>query len=126
MGITLTNRLNQSIHETIHTQSTESSKAKVQAWPLLPGKYFDFNHDPSYAVAVTTLASEDLAESLACIKPEGLCLVGKTETENIGIEKVIKNIITNPRIRFLIVAGKESQGHYSGKTLLALYENGVN
>ena len=73
-----------------------------------------------------TLSSVELAEVLANIKPKGLCIVGKTETENIGIDKVIKNIITNPTIKFLIVAGKDPQGHQSGKTILALYENGVD
>jgi tetrahydromethanopterin S-methyltransferase subunit A len=52
--------------------------------------------------------------------------LGKLRPKNIGIDKVIKNIITNPTIKFLIVAGKDSQGHQSGKTILALYENGVD
>ncbi|WP_286678347.1 hypothetical protein [Candidatus Aquicultor secundus] len=33
---------------------------------------------------VSTLASIELAEALADEKPEGLSIVGKTETENIG------------------------------------------
>ncbi|MEM2745144.1 MAG: DUF4346 domain-containing protein [Candidatus Caldarchaeum sp.] len=53
-------------------------------------------------------------------------MVGKTETENIGIEKVIKNTITNPTIRFLLLAGRDPKGHHSGRTLLALWENGVD
>lgn len=60
------------------------------------------------------------------MKPKGLCIVGKTETENIGIDKVIKNIITNPAIRFFILTGKDPEGHLSGKTLLALWQNGVD
>jgi len=59
-------------------------------------------------------------------KPQGVCLVGKLETENIGIEKIIKNTITNPNIRVLLICGTESEGHYSGKTLLALIEHGVD
>jgi tetrahydromethanopterin S-methyltransferase subunit A len=36
-------------------------------------------------VAVSTLASVSLTEQLAAARPKELCIVGKTETENIGI-----------------------------------------
>ncbi len=35
-------------------------------------------------------------------------------------------MITNPTIRYLIVAGKDPEGHRSGSTLLALSERGVD
>lgn len=101
-------------------------EAKEEIWPPVAGEYFVFCEGLTCPVAVSTLASIDLAGTLADIKPEGLCIVGKTKTENIGIDKVIKNIITNSTIRFLIVAGQDPQGHHSGKTLLALSEKGVN
>ena len=75
-------------------------------WPPIIGEYF-VSDDKTCSVAVSTLASVKLAEEIAKIKPKGLCIVGKTETENIGIDKIIKNTITNPAIRFLIVAGKD-------------------
>ncbi|MEN9225372.1 MAG: DUF4346 domain-containing protein [Thermostichus sp. HHBFW_bins_43] len=92
----------------------------------VPGEYFALCYGNDCPVAVTTLASVELAEHLARLKPKELCIVGKTETENIGIDKVVKNIVSNPTIRFLLVTGKDSEGHYSGKTLLALAENGVD
>ncbi len=95
-------------------------------WPPVAGEYHAFCDGPGCPVAVSTLASVELAESLARARPKELCIVGKTETENIGIEKVIKNIITNPTIRFLLVAGKDPRGHQSGRTFLALWENGVD
>uniref|UniRef100_A0A7V0Z480 DUF4346 domain-containing protein n=1 Tax=candidate division WOR-3 bacterium TaxID=2052148 RepID=A0A7V0Z480_UNCW3 len=101
-------------------------RGREKIWPPIPGEYSAFCDGLSCPVAVSTLASIELAETLAKIRPKGLCIVGKTETENIGIEKVIKNTITNPTIHFLIVAGKDPDGHHSGKTLLALAKNGVN
>jgi len=101
-------------------------EVKEQTWPVVPGEYFALCDGTDCPVAVSTLTSIELAETLAKMKPKGLCIVGKTETENIGIDKVIKNIITNPTIHFLIVAGKDPDGHHSGKTLLALAKNGVN
>ncbi len=93
-------------------------------WPAVLGEYFVL--DGRAAAAVSTLADAPLAEELARLKPAGLAITGKTETENIGVEKVVKNLIANPALRFLIVAGNESQGHQSGDALLALSQNGVD
>ncbi len=106
--------------------SSSSFVVNEQMWPPVPGEYLVVCRDSSCSVAVSTLASVKLAEEIAKIKPKGLRIVGKTETENIGIDKIIKNTVTNPAICFLIVAGKDPQGHQSGKTLLALWENGVD
>lgn len=96
------------------------------AWPPVPGEYFAFCEGGSCPTAVSTLASVELAERLASVRPPGLCIVGKTETENIGIDKVVRNTVSNPTIRFLLLAGRDSAGHRSGRTLLALAENGVD
>jgi tetrahydromethanopterin S-methyltransferase subunit A len=97
-----------------------------RAWPPVPGEYYVFCDGPGCPVAVSTLGSVELAEDLARNRPRELCIVGKTETENIGVEKVIKNTITNPTIRFLLLVGRDPEGHRSGGTLLALWENGVD
>lgn len=57
---------------------------------------------------------------------EKVAIVGKCVTENVGIEKLVKNIISNPYIRFLIVCGKVSGGHDVGQTILALSKNGID
>jgi len=101
-------------------------EVKDQTWPPVPGEYFVLCEGPGCPVAVSTLASVGLAEKLAGMRPKELCIVGKTETENIGVDKVIKNTIANPAIRFLLLAGKDPEGHHSGRTLFALWENGVD
>lgn len=95
-----------------------------EGWPSVVGEYFVL--DKTGTVAVSTLASSHLAEALAQRKPNGLAITGKTETENIGIDKVIKNVITSPTLRYLILAGTEPSGHLTGKTFLALAEKGVD
>ena len=92
----------------------------------MPGEYFAFCEGASCPVAVSTLGDVELAGRLAAIRPKELCIVGKTETENIGIEKVIKNAITNPTIQFLLLAGSDPKGHYAGSTFLALARNGLD
>jgi len=101
-------------------------EVKEKTWPPVAGEYFAFCDGPGCPVAVSTLASCELAERVARIRPRELCIVGKTETENIGIDKVIKNTITNPTIRFLLLAGKDPDGHHSGRTLLCLWKNGID
>lgn len=93
-------------------------------WPPVVGEYFVL--DPAGSVAVSTLASVSLAEALAHRHPPGLALVGKTETENIGIDKLIKNVVASPTLRYMIVAGTDPEGHRPGTTLLALAEHGVD
>jgi tetrahydromethanopterin S-methyltransferase subunit A len=93
-------------------------------WPSVVGEYVVVDKDAP--VAVSTLASVELVNALAQCKPDGLAIVGKTETENIGIDKVVTNVVTNPNLRYLIVAGIDPQGHYPGQTLLALAEYGVD
>ncbi len=104
----------------------DTGAAAPQSWPPVPGEYFVLCEHKTAHVAVSTLASIVLAEELARLAPRDLCMVGKTETENIGIEKVIQNTITNPSIHYLIVAGKDPEGHRSGATLLSLCESGVD
>jgi tetrahydromethanopterin S-methyltransferase subunit A len=112
-------------YPSLASSTLSSCEMKVsEGWPPVEGEYTIV--DRNAPVAVSVLASTKLEEKLAAKKPDGLCIVGKTETENIGIDKIIKNVISNPAIGFLIVAGKDSAGHQSGRTLLALWEKGVD
>ena len=101
-----------------------TTKAKKAEWPHVPGTYFVT--DPRAPVAVCTLGSVDLAPRVAADPPEGLCITGKVETENIGIEKIIKNVISNPAIRYLLCVGDEPPKHLTGATIVALFENGMD
>lgn len=93
-------------------------KAPADGWPVISGDYVV--GDPESPVAVTTLASHIEAEL------SGAAIAGPCKTENLGIEKVVANIISNPNIRFLIVTGAEVQGHITGQSIKALYESGAD
>jgi tetrahydromethanopterin S-methyltransferase subunit A len=56
----------------------------------------------------------------------GAALAGTLQTANIGIEKVVSNIVANPNIRYLIVCGRELAGHMPGDALNALINNGLD
>lgn len=96
-------------------------------WPPLPGDYHVLRYRAP--VAVCTINSEALAAQLDAHAPEGLAIVGTMHTENLGIERVIKNTTSNPHIRFLVLCGEDTQqaiGHLPGQSLQSLFENGVD
>src|SRR3989338_9230305 len=82
-------------------------------WPIEQGKYLVSNPLPPVGVAVILTApydkipkeTEDLVR--AAIE-KGAGISGTLQTANIGIEKIVVNLISNPNIRYLILAGKES------------------
>ncbi|MCU0861534.1 MAG: hypothetical protein MUE65_04365, partial [Methanomassiliicoccales archaeon] len=51
---------------------------------------------------------------------------GTVKTENMGLEKVIANVISNPWIRFLVVCGKEEFGHFPADAVINVWSNGVD
>lgn len=106
------------------TRTFATTRKRKRDWPFVPGKYFV--HDPRAPVAVTTLGSVELAKEVSEHAPEGLCIVGKVETENIGIEKIVKNILSNRSIHYLICAGNEPPKHLTGATFLSLFKNGID
>ena len=55
-----------------------------------------------------------------------VAIYGPLKTENIGIEKIVANVISNPHIRYLVVCGEDIRGHRSGSSLVALNKNGID
>jgi tetrahydromethanopterin S-methyltransferase subunit A len=87
-----------------------------ETWPPIRGDYVVGS--PESRVAVVTLASH--------LRAAGAALIGPCKTENLGVEKVVANTISNSNIRFLILCGVESKGHLPGDALLALHKNGID
>lgn len=95
------------------------------SWPVEQGEYI--LGDQTSPVAISTLGSDVLPEEIvSALDKEKFAIVGKTHTENIGIEKIVKNTVSNPSIRFIILCGKDTKGHMAGQSLLSLLNEGVN
>jgi tetrahydromethanopterin S-methyltransferase subunit A len=89
-------------------------------WPVIKGEYDAGN--PESPVAVSTCGSHlKGAPQIAA----GAAITGPQKTENLGIEKIVANIISNPNIRFLLVTGSEVKGHISGEAIIMLHKNGL-
>ncbi|AGB03612.1 tetrahydromethanopterin S-methyltransferase subunit A [Methanoregula formicica] len=95
-------------------------KSPASGWPLIKGDFH--SGDANSSVAVITMGSH-LDEQGICDAGAALC--GSCKTENLGLEKVIANVIANPNIRFALLVGTEVKGHLSAQTLVALHKNGV-
>lgn len=94
-------------------------------WPIVEGDYVIGN--PKATIAICTLSDTDLTEEL---KANGLLervtIIGTLATENLGIERVIRNLVANPNIGYLLLCGKESRGHKAGQAISSLKDNGVD
>jgi len=75
--------------------------------------------DKNSCVAVVLLTIEYTPKN-------NVAIYGPLRTENIGIEKIVANVISNPHIRFLLICGDEIRGHCSGCSLIALNKYGIN
>lgn len=120
------NIFNEAYPEKVNTQLDCAFEVKEDKWPYVAGEYYAFCGGDYCPVAVSTLGDTELADRLAQNHPQELCIVGKTETENIGVDKVIKNTITNPTIKYLLLVGTEPKGHKSGETFISLSKYGVD
>jgi tetrahydromethanopterin S-methyltransferase subunit A len=103
---------------------SNASHSATPSWPPYPGDYVLGNLQGT--VAVCTLSSRDLALRLIAAEDPDLAIAGRCDTENIGVEKVVLNLLANPRIRWLVICGEEAKGHRAGDAFLQLKERGVD
>jgi tetrahydromethanopterin S-methyltransferase subunit A len=90
----------------------------AENWPILSGKY-EIGNKNSNVVIVTISSRFNFPKDM-------FALCGEMRTENLGTERVIVNTISNCNIRYVVVCGKESKGHFSGQSLIAIHENGID
>src|SRR5436190_20550374 len=98
-----------------------ASESYEPSSPYAPGEFVLGGSESS--VAVCTLASQSLLTLLAG-RPE-IAIAGRVYTENVGIEKMVQNLLANPRLRYLLLCGRESR-HRVGQAILSLHRNGVD
>jgi tetrahydromethanopterin S-methyltransferase subunit A len=91
----------------------------IEDWPYIKGDYELGTLESSVAILIIGRGLVELPKHRYAIK-------GTLKTENMGLEKVVLNIISNPRIRFIIVCGKEEFGHFPANAIQCLWSNGVD
>jgi tetrahydromethanopterin S-methyltransferase subunit A len=122
------NAIHASRGESLAAEACPTAPVEARAgWPPLPGDYTVLRYQAP--VAVCTLTDDGLAAAIARAADPGVAIVGTLQTENLGIERVIANIVGNPNVRFLVVAGTDSRqsiGHLPGQSLVALARDGID
>lgn len=89
-------------------------------WPPIEGRYEIGNQ--TSPIAICTNASIDEIK----IDLKKVAIIGKCVTENVGIEKIIQNVVSNQNIRYLVLCGRDSKGHFVAQAIEALVENGLD
>ena len=112
------------IKSAVASLNRSARSSAIAGWPPHPGDYVLGN--PEGTVAICTLSNRDLPVRLIAAGEPAVAIAGRCDTENIGIEKIVLNLLANPRIRSLVICGAEAKGHRAGQALLRLKERGVD
>ncbi|MFH0739707.1 MAG: dCTP deaminase [bacterium] len=104
----------------VKKDAEKSPQPDLEAWPFVEGRFYVGNKNSPVAVC-TNATVEGIVLDM-----EKVAICGKCVTENIGMEKIIQNIIANPNIRFLVLCGRPSKGHYVEQAFMALKQNGID
>lgn len=93
-------------------------------FPIEDRVYFG---NSSSVVAVCTLSSMRLLEELvnSTLMSE-INIAGRLFSENKGIETLVRNIISDGKIRTIILCGDDTAGHKAGHSLLCLHQDGID
>ena len=94
-------------------------------WTVEPAIFFMGNKYHPCAVLVP-LDDDVGKEIIRHVVDMGVAIAGFCKTANIGLEKVVCNVLANPNIRWIVVAGHENPGHKSGKAIIMLSRYGVD
>lgn len=100
-------------------------------YPPEEGRYLRGNDFSPVAVCVILdtfdfAIPEELNRLVMAGLDSGAALPGMLQTENVGIEKIVCNIVANPNIRYIVLCGRETAGHLAGEALLSLKEHGAD
>jgi len=94
---------------------------EIKKWPI----YFKENlicGNPKSEIGIATLftPTQKIVEK---ISKEDFCVAGQLYSKE-GINYILRNILANPSIRYLIVCGRDVSG--SGKALVDFFEKGID
>lgn len=97
-----------------------NKREPAPGWPILKGEY-EVGNVQNCVLVITCGSHLPGGPQLDA----GAATTGPCKTENLGIEKVVAHIISNPNIRFLLVTGSEVKGHITGQAMMSLHSGGV-
>lgn len=78
-------------------------------------------------IAICTLSDMSLLKEIVSRNDimRKLFLVGRLLSENRGIDNILETVHNHPRLRYLILCGRDGKGHLPGQALISLYNYGT-
>ncbi|VVC05600.1 Tetrahydromethanopterin S-methyltransferase subunit A 1 [uncultured archaeon] len=94
---------------------------------LLPIEDKLYYGNPNSTLAICTLSSMKLLKEIANSSLiDKINIAGRLLSENKGINLLVRHLISNKKIRTIILCGEDTAGHRPGHSILCLYQNGIN
>lgn len=94
---------------------------------LLPIEERVYRGNAESDIAICTLSSmrllEDLGQSPLMSKVR---VAGRLLSENKGIATLVRTVLSDGKIRVILLCGREVQGHRAGHSLFCLCKNGID
>src|SRR5260370_34289902 len=89
------------IKSAVASSNRYASSSAIAAWPPHPGDYVLGN--PEGSVAICTLSIRDLPVRLVATEESSVAIGGRCDTEDIGFDTVVLNLLAYPRIRLRVI-----------------------
>ncbi|MDE1766824.1 MAG: tetrahydromethanopterin S-methyltransferase subunit A [Thaumarchaeota archaeon] len=94
---------------------------------LLPIEDRVYSGNSESSVSVCTLSSMKLLDEIANSSlMSKINVAGRLLSENKGIDMLVRRVISNTKIRVIVLCGKDAAGHKPGYSLLCLHKNGMD
>jgi len=93
----------------------------MQRWPIEKGNYV-----LGKGFVALVVPGERLPEIPRDLLETRIAIAGTVITPNLGVEKIVKNVVSNPRIQYVVVAGKDVRGFWPGDALVNLWKYGID
>lgn len=83
---------------------------RAEKWPFVTGRYHVI--DDTAPVIVVMPDNEDLAETLAALSVQGLCMISPSCQSASDVEKLIRNVEANLAVHCIVLVGGETGKDY--------------
>jgi len=95
---------------------------RPEKWPFVPGRYHVI--DAMAPVIVVMPDNDTLAETLAALSVQGLCMISPACRSVSDVEKLIRNVEANLAVHSIILAGGEDGKEYPAvEALCAIFDD---
>ena len=82
--------------------------------------------NPASPVAICTLSSRELMQRLSTDSVlQRVAIIGGLETENLGLERMLRTLLRQPSIRALILCGEQNPRWRPGDAVRAVFQHGL-